>query len=343
MPLETSPFRPAWWLPGAHAQTLWPYLCRRLPSVRYRRERLELPDGDFLDLDWHAAAPVAGPLVLVLHGLEGCSRSGYARGLVAAMARHGWRGVVMNFRGRSGEPNRLPRSYNAGDTRDLAHVVEILRAREPHAPLACVGYSLGGNMLLKWLGESGSHDRLRAAVAVSVPFLLEPLARRMQRGLSRAYLAYFMRLLRRGYRHKFTTRGLLPPYPLDELHRLRDFFAFDERITAPLHGYAGIYDYYRRASCRQYLPGIRTPTLILHAADDPFMVPEVVPAPHELPETVTLELSPNGGHVGFVSGPWPWHAEYWLERRIPAFLAQWLPTSDPTTEQERETAPVAAD
>lgn len=322
--IEPADFRPAWWLPGPHAQTLWPVLCRRRPRVPLRRERLELPDGDFLDLDWTRGEQ--GPIVLVVHGLEGSSDSHYAAGMLAAADRRGWRGVVMHFRSRSGEPNRLARSYCAGDTADIAHVVDRLHQRQPATPLAVVGYSLGGNALLKWLGETADDPPLRAAVAVSVPFLLEDTARRLGKGFSRLYQWHLLGKLKRGYRDKFRHRTD-GPVALDQLSVLQNFYAFDDRITAPLHGYASVSDYYTRASCRQFLGRIRVPTLILHALDDPFMSPETAPNAAELSSHIRLELSRNGGHVGFVAGPWPWRANYWLEQRIPAFLAEcWSPS-----------------
>lgn len=323
-----SDFRPAWWLPGPHLQTLWPALVRRAPRPLTRRERLELPDGDFLDLDWTMGE--AGPIVVVLHGLEGSSDSGYARGLLATLARRGWRGMVMHFRGCSGEPNRLRHSYDAGGTGDLAYVISLLRQREPTTPLACVGYSIGGNVLLKWLGEAGAAAPLQAAAAVSVPFLLDAAAQRMQQGFSRFYQAYLLRNLQASYRRKFKTQKN-PPVPLQDVARLRDFYVFDDSITAPLHDYAGVTDYYARASCRQYLNGIGVPTLILHAFDDPFLLPAAIPTASELSPGVVLELSRYGGHVGFVSGPSPWQAGYWLEQRIPGFLA---PHLKPATQPE---------
>ena len=313
-----SSFRPAWWLSSAHLQTAWQTLFRRPPAVRLRRERLHLPDGDFLDLDWtlNEAAPVA----VVLHGLEGSSRSPYARGTLDVLARHGWRAVLMHFRGCSGEPNRLDRGYHSGDTADLEHVVELLRAREPRAPLAAVGYSLGGNVLLKWLGERGARAPVCAAVAVSVPFMLGRVADRLEHGLSRAYQWWLLHSMRTGLRRKFARRPA--PVDLTGLSAWRTFRSFDEHVTAPLHGFAGAEDYYRRASSRPFLRGIGVPTLILHARDDPFMDPDVIPASEELSATTTLELSERGGHVGFVAGASPWKPRYWLEERIPAFLAR---------------------
>ena len=190
--ITTSRFKPAWWLPGPHLQTLWPNLLRH-PRIAVRRERLELPDGDFLDLDWSTGS--SGPLVVILHGLEGSSRSPYAAGLLNALQRRGWRGVVMHARGCSGEPNRLPRGYHAGDTADLDYCVRELRRREPHTPLAVVGYSLGGSVLLNWLAETSVPRDIAAAVAVSVPFRLEDTAERLQRGFSRLYQRALLRSL----------------------------------------------------------------------------------------------------------------------------------------------------
>ena len=313
-------FKPAWWCRGPHAQTLWARLVRRPPCVAFRRERLELPDGDFIDLDWTQTG--SGPIVIVLHGLEGSSDSPYARGLLRAIERRGWRGVVMHFRGCSGETNRLARSYHSGDTDDLAFLVTILRRREPHAPLATVGFSLGGNVLLKWLGKTDGEAPLSAAVAVSVPFVLHSAAARLQRGFSRLYQWQLLRSLRRTVYIK--QRHMEMPLKRRDLSTLKNFRDFDEYVTAPLHGFDSADHYYTVSSSRQYLGGITVPTLLLHARDDPFMSESAIPRPDELSESVTLELSPRGGHVGFVAGAWPWQARYWLDERIPAYLARYL-------------------
>jgi len=313
-------FKPAWWCRGPHAQTLWARLVRRAPRVALRRERLELPDGDFIDLDWTTHG--GGPIVIVLHGLEGSSDSPYARGILRAIDSRGWRGVVMHFRGCSGEPNRLPRSYHSGDTGDLVYLVETLRRREPRTPLATVGYSLGGNVLLKWLGKSGEQAPLRAAVAVSVPFVLSHAAERLQRGFSRIYQWQLLHSLRDSVETK--RRRMMLPLKITDLSALRSFRDFDEHVTAPLHGFDGADHYYAVSSSRQYLEAIAVPTLILHALDDPFMTERTIPRPEELSGHVILELSRRGGHVGFVSGTWPWRSRYWLEERIPAYLARYL-------------------
>jgi predicted alpha/beta-fold hydrolase len=315
-----SGFRPAWWLPGAHAQTLWSALAYRPPLPALRRERLELPEGDFLDLAWTGSD---GPTVIVLHGLEGGLRSPYICGILRALSARGFRAVLMLFRGCSGEPNRLPRSYHSGETSDLRHVIATLRRRVPGGRLHAVGYSLGGNALLKYLGESGATSGLATAVAVSVPFVLAEAADRLNRGFSRLYQWWLVRALQKKIGIKFNHKP--SPVPLDRLSQFWSFWEFDDAVTAPLHGFRDAADYYQRSSARQYLRQIRTPTLILHAADDPFTTPAAVPQPEELAPDVTLELSATGGHVGFVSGTWPWAARYWLEERIPAFLTEHSP------------------
>ena len=313
-------FKAAWWCRGPHGQTLWARLVRRPPHVALRRERLELPDGDFIDLDWTEKG--SGPIVIVLHGLEGSSDSPYARGLLQAIEHRGWRGVVMHFRGCSGEPNRLARSYHSGDTGDLDFLVATLRRREPRAPLATVGFSLGGNVLLKWLGKAGSVAPLHAAVAVSVPFVLHGAAERLQQGFSRVYQWQLLRSVRHTVNAK--RRHMELPLKSRDLSALKNFRDFDEHITAPLHGFDSADHYYTVSSSRQYLGGITVPTLLLHARDDPFMTESAIPRPDELSESVTLELSPHGGHVGFVAGTWPWRPRYWLDERIPAYLATYL-------------------
>ncbi len=316
-----SDFRPAWWCRNAHLQTLWPYFRRPLPQPRYERERLELPDGDFLDLDWVTSLR-EGPLTIVLHGLAGCSRSHYVRGVVTALANVGIRSVVMHHRGCSGQPNRLARSYHAGETGDIATLVNIVRDRYPDTPLAVVGYSLGGNILLKWLGENRSPP-VTAAVAVSVPFLLDQGVARMERGSSRLYQWHLVRHLKSAAREKFSRRE---PSPIDlkELETLRTFRAFDDRITGPLHGFESGAEYYRRCSSRQYLAAIDVPVLILQALDDPMTAAMAIPTRDELSPTIHLELSARGGHVGFVSGRWPWRARFWLEDRISEYLGSML-------------------
>jgi uncharacterized protein len=313
----TSGFSPPWWLRNPHLQTLWPVLFRRQPPLSHRPERLELPDGDFVDLCW--TGPDQGPLVIVLHGLQGSIQSPYVVGILRTLAARGVRGVLMHFRGCSGQPNRLARGYHSGETGDLRFLLSTLRQREPETPLAAIGYSLGGNVLLKYLGEAGSETPLLGGVAVSVPLVLRTASDRLGEGLSRIYDRYLLRALLAGAKRKvpqLKAAGL----DVEAVLGCQSIRAFDEHLTAPLHGFSDASDYYTRCSSRSFLTAIRRPTLILHAADDPFMRPEVVPDASELAASVTLELSAGGGHVGFISG----YGRYWLEERIPAFVSSVL-------------------
>lgn len=322
-----SHFTPAWWLPGAHLQTVWSALCRPPPQLERRRERLWLADGDFIDLDWHGPSAPDTPLVVVLHGLSGSSSSLYVLGLQQRLAAQAWASVAVNWRGCSGEPNLLPRSYHSGVSEDLAAVLAHLHSLRPLAPLYAVGYSLGGNVLLKHLGESAANCLLQGAVAVSVPFRLDQCADRMALGLSRLYQAHFMRALvgslrdkQQRFRHAGQHANLAALQDLGSLNGLRTFWQFDGRFTAPLHGYADAQDYYRRASSRYFLGAIRVPTLLIQAADDPFVFSRSLPEPHELAAGTQLELHAHGGHVGFIEGS-PRRPAYYLERRIPDWLS----------------------
>ncbi|ANC00757.1 hydrolase [Pseudomonas putida] len=324
----TATFSPATGLSNPHLQTLWGPLWRRLPSLERSRERLWLADGDFLDMDWHGPHQADTPLVLVLHGLTGSSDSPYVKGLQQALQAFGWASVALNWRGCSGEPNLLARSYHSGASEDLAETIRHLRALRPLAPLYAVGYSLGGNVLLKYLGESGSASQLEAAVAVSVPFRLDQCADRIAMGFSKVYQAHFMREMlayvqdkQRHFQARGHSEGLAALERLGPLRNLRTFWDFDGRVTAPLNGFSDAHDYYRHASSRYYLGENRTPTLIIHAQDDPFVFDHSLPAPQELAPQTHFELHRRGGHVGFVEGSLR-NPGYYLERRIPQWLLE---------------------
>ena len=242
--------------------------------------------------------------------------------MLTSPPQHGMRAVLMHFRGCSGEPNRLARAYHSGDTGDIDFLVRTLKAREPNTPLAAIGYSLGGNALLKWLGEQGKDAPVQCAVAVSVPFLLHESTAHMNRGLSRVYQSHLLKSLKQGARRK--AEKFAPPAPLEEINRMKSFFEFDDRVTARLHGFEGAMHYYTSSSSRQYLNRIRIPTLIVHAIDDPFMHAQVIPVPGELSTAIELDLHRHGGHVGFVGGRLPWRPQYWLEERIPVWLREQL-------------------
>ncbi|HVV68873.1 MAG TPA: hydrolase [Gammaproteobacteria bacterium] len=318
--MNTNPFKPAWWLRNRHLQTIWPTLFRRrIKNLPLWRERIELPDGDFIDLDW-TGHPKA-PLVLILHGLEGSIFSPYARGMLQALHHHGWCGVFMHFRGCSGEDNRLLRAYHAGDTEDIAYILKILQQRSSGLPMAAIGFSLGGNILLKWLGQTQEKNLLSAAVAISVPFDLHKSVQTITTGFSKIYEKYILNCLCKKTRRKLQSQINTRQFP--KISSLKTLYDFDNQVTAPLHGFNDAMEYYALSSCRQYLSNIQVPTLLLQAKDDPFVTPDSLPQPHELASAIQFELTAKGGHVGFVSGEL-WKVRYWLEERVPQFLSQYL-------------------
>lgn len=309
-----SAYRAPAWLPGAHVQTLWP-LLRKASLPDYRRQRWETPDGDFIDLDW-VDGPPATPLLVLFHGLEGGSRSHYARSLMHAVRRHGWRGVVVHFRSCSGEPNRLPRAYHSGDSEEIDWILRRLNGNGRHF---AVGISLGGNALLKWLGERGSSagKLIAGAAAISSPLDLAASGASLAHGFSRVYARFFLSsLIPKALAKLERYPGLYRAEIVRSARTLRDF---DDAVTAPLHGFRDAADYYARSSARQYLPGITVPTLLVNALNDPFIPACALPAATHLPGSVSLETPDSGGHVGFVSGDFPGKLE-WLPRRVLAFF-----------------------
>lgn len=284
-----------------------------------------------MDLDWGPEHD--GPIVLVVHGLEGNSRSPYVQGVLRQIHQHEWQGLVMHFRGCSGEPNRLPRSYHSGDTADLAELLIELKKRKPDTSIYAVGFSLGGNALLKYLGESLERSLLSAAVAVCVPMVLSECAERLELGFSRVYQWWLLKSLKNKLRVKFAR--MPPPINLDDVWGCGTFRGFDDLVTAPLHGFRNADDYYRKVSSRQFLGIITTPTLIVHADDDPFMTTNVMAAPHELSAEVQIETTTGGGHIGFVSGAVPFWPRYWLDQRIAEFLSRHINLSQTGAEAPR--------
>ncbi len=317
--LVKSEFEPAPLWGNRHIQTIVPNLLFRPIPVELRRERVELPDGDFIDVDWTTGT--TGPIVIVLHGLEGSMHSRYACNMMQALHAMGLRGAFPYFRGCTGEPNRLPVSYHSGFTQDLEYLSGLLKQREPGTPLAAVGYSLGGNVLLKWLGESPNASRLVTGVAVSVPFDLAACSAAVEKGFSQVYMWELMGRMRRSVTRKF--ERIASPMPLPDIASLRTFRQYDDALTAPLHGYKDADDYYARCSSRQFLKRIEVPTLVLHSSDDPFMTPAAVPTEAELSPAVRFELSAKGGHVGFMNGS-VLRPQRWLEGRIARHLGEHL-------------------
>lgn len=315
--ITDSAFRPAWWARNPHVQTLLAAtVFRRRASPQLHRETLELPDGDFLHLDWTMPlrADQSRRILLVIHGLEGSSQSPYAAAIMEGVQQRGWQGIVMHFRGCTGVPNRLPRTYHAGETGDIDFVLNSLRHRYPDAHITAVGYSLGGSVLLKYLGERGDAAAVNSAISVSVSFDLDASARVLASGFSRLYQYRLLRSLRNTLKRKFTPDNA--PFDMRRALHAKTFHEFDDLVTAPLHGFEGVEHYYRVASSAQYLPRIRVPTLIVDALDDPFTSPDTIPDESELSDSITLELSAHGGHVGFIEGDWPWRPRFWLDQRI---------------------------
>jgi predicted alpha/beta-fold hydrolase len=312
------PYRAPWWLPGGHAQTIYAAALARRARVAYRRERWDTPDGDFVDLDWLERG--TGPLVVLFHGLEGSSRGHYALALMAALRDRGLRGVAVHFRGCSGEPNRLARAYHSGDAGEIDWILRGLRAR--HAgPLFAAGVSLGGNALLKWLGESGAAAAavVDRAAAVSAPLDLMAAGEALGRGFNLLYARHFLATLKAKSIAKLERHPGL--YDAARVRAARTLREFDDLVTAPLHGFRDTDDYWTRASSKPGLGSIRVPTLVVNARNDPFLPSAALPGPADVSAAVTLEQPHEGGHVGFVSGPFPGHLD-WLPRRILDFFSR---------------------
>lgn len=318
---EARRFRPARWLPGPHVQTLWSRVLRRGPRVEFRRETWETPDGDALELDW-LDGPAGSPILIGLHGLEGCSMSLYMQGLMHRALALGWRGLALNFRSCASPPgrphgeyvmNRGSRLYHSGETTDLDWVVERLLAREPELDLRLVGVSLGGNVLLKWLGERGEGipSQVRAAAAISAPFDLAACSRHLESGLGPWYMRFFLRSLKQ----KSLDFAVRHPGRIDaaSVSAARTFWQIDDAATGPIHGFLDAADYYARSSSLPYLSRIRVPTLLINARDDPFEPSHVLARAGELAsDLVECAFTNRGGHVGWVVGP-PWAARSWGE------------------------------
>jgi len=325
MPAHAPPYEAPWWLPGGHLQTIYSALFTNVPQVSYKRERWATPDGDFIDVDWLAPAKTSinaadGPLVVFFHGLEGNSKRHYVRSLMDKLQRNGWRGVAVNFRGCSDEPNRLPRAYFAGDSAEIDWILRRLRAQYPATSLFATGVSLGGNALLKWAGEQGvrAGDVIDAVVTVSATMDLQAAGNTLDGGgFNQFYTHHFLHSLKQKAAGKLEQfPGLFDGEAVKHAKTLREF---DDLVTAPLHGFKNTHDYWTKASSKPYLAAIRIPTLLINARNDPFLPEASLPVPEEVSSFVTLEFPESGGHVGFVSGSFPGrHA--WLPGRTLAFF-----------------------
>lgn len=315
------PFRPAPLIGNPHVQTILGKFLRPNVAVPFRRERVETPDGDFLDLDFAADAAPDAPPVVVLHGLEGATARRYMRVTFRRLLDAGLAPIGLNFRGCSGEPNRTVRAYHSGETEDIAFVLDLLVARFGR-PAGLVGFSLGGNVTLKLLGERGeaARERVAAAVAVSVPFDLAAGSDRIGSGImGRVYTRYFMRSLLRKIALKEDL--LRDACDVAAVRRARTLRQFDDVVTAPIHGFTSAAEYYDRSSSAAFIAGIRVPTLVLHAEDDPFLPPDRIPrAALDANPFVTPVITPRGGHVGFIEGSLL-GPRFWAEAAIASWLA----------------------
>lgn len=316
-------FKPAFGLKNRHFQTLYASLFRKLPQLKIDIEKFELEDGDFLDCYWHnrPKANTNIPIVILFHGLAGSYKSPYIQGVMSALARDGYASVLMHFRGCSGEENRLPRSYHSGETGDALTWISQVQKNYPDSKLFGVGYSLGGNMLLKLLGESAKNSPLTAGVSVSPPMQLDICADDINSGFSKFYQYILMKDLKLSLEQKYIKHDMqtLINFNKKDIPKLKTFWDFDGAYTAPIHGFSSAQDYYTRSSSKQFLKDIHTPTLIIHSSNDPFMSQKIIPKEEEYSNMVSLEVSEYGGHVGFISGNLL-QPRYWSEERIVDFF-----------------------
>jgi len=357
-------FAPAWWLSNPHAQTVWPRLARSRRQVAFRRESLTTPDGDELILDHvEGTAPVTpsredgeespatsderanvanpspfarlrmtNPHFILLHGLEGSSHSISIQGPLSVIARRGFSATAVNWRSCARDPenvlrsipNRRPRFYHSGETTDFDFVAHTLARRNPAIPLVAFGVSLGGNALLKWLGEHPSQSIIAAAATLSVPYDLGAGAKYLERGAGPLYVSSFLRTLKKKVARVVAefpeTRNIVD---VDRALRAKTFREFDDFATAPLHGFRDADDYYTRSSSLQFLGRITTPVLCVNAEDDPFLPPEVLPRVRdEASPSIELRVTQRGGHAGFVTGSAPWNCRYWADELIVDWLAE---------------------
>lgn len=312
-------FKPAFGLKNRHLQTLFPAIFSSPIKPEIEREKFELEDGDFVDCVWHKKPSLDDnrPIVTLFHGLAGSFKSPYIQRAMNRLGDEEFAVVLMHFRGCGGEINRLPRAYHSGDTDDALAWFKYLKKSYPKNPLFAIGYSLGGNMLLKLLGELGSNSPIISAIAISAPMQLESSANTINSGFSKLYQYRLMKILKQQLTQKYLHHDMhsLIDLTQDDIQKLNSFWEFDDAYTAPIHGFKNAIDYYKKSSSKQFLKNIQTNTLIINALDDPFMSHDIIPCESELSQYIELELYPHGGHVGFVSGT-IFKPKYWLEDRI---------------------------
>jgi predicted alpha/beta-fold hydrolase len=316
-------FKPAWWLNNKHLQTLFSALLPQKLNLNLVREILEMPDGDSLVIDWTSNKQENLPLIVVLHGLEGSSESYYIKRIMNAAQKNNFRAVCMHFRGcpKFNKKIKTLKTYHAGQTDDLQFFLNFLIKKiKISQPIFAVGFSLGANVLLKLLGECKEEIFIKSAVAVSVPFDLSLSADRMNIGFSKIYQWWLLRSLKQ----KLKLNNIFKDLEISELElkKIKNFWQFDDKVTARLNGFTNVHDYYKKSSSKQYLKFIKTSTLIIHSFDDPFLFPQGIPDVNDVSASVKLQITSAGGHVGFVSGNIPFFPKFWLEQRIIQYLTQ---------------------
>jgi len=321
----SAPFIPAQWLSNPHTQTLWPSIFRKPPNLKRVRERYTTSDGDFFDVDWYGKG-VKG-VVILLHGLTGSSSSHYILGLQQELEQQGFTVAAINCRACSGEPNLRAGSYHAGFTDDIQQFYQAVRVGDPNVPIYTVGFSLGGNIMLKWLGEKANDIDVTAAVTVSVPYKLANCADKVDKGFSKIYREHLIGEMKKKLANKrtfFKANKMLKEFDkldaLGDINWIKSFWEFDDHVVARLHGFDGVHDYYKKCSSIGFLKDIKVPTLLIHAKDDPFTSHTVLPKQKELSSSTQLLTVERGGHVGFVSSQHSSGKRYWLEDVIPYFI-----------------------
>jgi len=322
--LYKSDFKPAWWLANAHLQTMMAKYLRRHEKIDTITEILELPDNDFIELAWTEIPPANNtrPIVVLLHGLAGSKDSHYAKGMLQALKNKGWIGVLMHFRGCGKQPNRQAHSYHSGDTRDIHFFSQVLFHRHQQCPFALIGFSLGGNVLTRYLAEH-KNNSYKSAISICAPLHLASCSQRINQGFSKIYQTYLVKLLKKSTKEK-VTKQLLPQICPKKLANIRTIWQFDDYITAPINGFNNATHYYQQASGLDVLTEIQQPCLIIHASDDPFLSNSDIINVKQLPKNIRFEVSKYGGHVGFIQGNNPFKPQYWLEKRALNFLADFL-------------------
>ena len=318
-------FKPAFGLSNRHIQTLYSSFFRKSKILNFKIEKFQLFDGDFVDCYWfnEPIKESTKPIVILFHGLAGSYKSPYIQGTMEKLAEAGFASVLMHFRGCSTEINILPRAYHSGETGDAKEWISSVKQRYPHSKLFAIGYSLGGNMLLKLLGEMQEDSKLNAAVSVSAPLQLEICADRMNRGFSKFYQHHLVKSLKKSLLKKYKQHDMKRFIKVDEnyVKNIKTFWEFDETYTAPIHGFNSADDYYTKSSSKQFLTSIKVNTLLIHSIDDPFTTPKILPHKGEISEYVRLEITNKGGHVGFISGN-IFKPSYWLEDRIVSYFKE---------------------